>query len=165
MHLPWQPPKKLKNLLFSLFPPHDSIAGGLELCGFNGQFTLGNCFLPGLADAAEAYEENGDHVNKNFWANSIPFHDCGNGDFLAIYTGNDCPTGTFPVAYLDHDGGEYSSVISPDFDTFLDVWERLYYVEPGLILGREFYDEQTGYINPIAKRKEDLDKFWTAACS
>jgi hypothetical protein len=80
----------------------------------------------------------------------------GNGDFIALYDGGNLKGADFPVVYLDHDGCGETKLLAPSFDEFLNAWEKLYYIQAGLLRGY-FTDPVRGTINPESPKKACLD--------
>src|SRR5581483_4217019 len=95
----WEPPPgRLQDRLSELFPSNDFIFGGASLCD-SRQLEDGEL---GCRDLGEAYQKRFPEDAK-LWVNSVPFHECGNGDCIALYVGDDRERNEFPVVYLDHD--------------------------------------------------------------
>jgi hypothetical protein len=119
------------------------------------------CNEKGCYDTGEALEAHYPE-DARVWLNSVPFHEQGNGDYLALYVGADWSGKEYPVVYLDHDGCGFSRVLSASFDEFLQVWEELDYVHAFFL--REFFvDPVTGHINPNSPKKKKLKALFKEA--
>jgi SMI1-KNR4 cell-wall len=147
----WEPPGELQGRLQELFPSNTFIFGGASLCD-SSRFETNE---RGCFDTAEALEKRLPEEAR-LWANSVPFHECGNGDFVGLYVGNDRQGDAFPVVYLDHDGCGASEVLAPNFEEFLIAWEELNYIH-GFFLREYFFNPIRGSINPNSPKKADLD--------
>jgi len=115
----------------------------------------------GCWDTGEPYEMRYPEAAR-LWTNSVPFHACGNGDYIGLYVGDDKRGDEFPVVYLDHDGSGGSGLLSPNFDQFLADWEKLRYIH-GSFLGRFFLNPIRGSINPDSPKKAALDALFRSA--
>ena len=85
------------------------------------------------------------------WKSALPFAGMDNGDYLALDLRADATDP--PVVYLNHD--DESSVIAPDFVTFLNTWERLCYLGPEHWMLLEFAAAD-GHLDPDSARAAQL---------
>jgi hypothetical protein len=147
----WKPPEELQARLEALFPIKTFIFGGASLCD-SSQFEVNE---RGCRDTAEVLEQVYPE-DARLWFNAVPFHECGNGDYIGLYVGDDRRGDEFPVVYLNHDGYGGSMALAPSFDEFLVAWEELDYVH-GSFLTQFFLDPIAGCINPRSPKKSALD--------
>jgi len=152
----WEPPPDLQHALLELFPSKDFIFGGASLCDID-EFEANErgCFHTGEGHQ-KIYPED-----ARLWMNSVPFHEGGNGDFIALYVGNDRCSADFPVVYLDHDGCGASEVLAPSFDDFLIAWEALYYIH-GSFLTQFFLNPVRGTIDPESPKRAAIADLFRA---
>lgn len=77
-----------------------------------------------------AYIEGDDDISikeRDLWENTVPFSSLGNGDLLSLDMR--CNSINPPVVYLRlSEPG--SRIISPSFTSFLNSWEKMYYIGP-----------------------------------
>ena len=66
-----------------------------------------------------------------------------------------------PVVYLAHD--DDSIIIAPDFDTFLETWERLCCIGPSIWLLEEFINPETGFLDANTTKAVELRKLFGVA--
>jgi hypothetical protein len=142
--------------MLELFPSNDFIFGGASLCD-SGHFEDNEI---GCRDMGQAFD-NQCPGEAQLWVNSVPFHECGNGDCITLYVGDDRRGDEFPVVYLDHDG--YGSfLLAPNFDEFLVAWEELRYIH-GSFLAQFFHNPIRGTINTASPKKAVLDDLFRSA--
>jgi hypothetical protein len=147
----WEPPDELQGHLERLFPSNTFIFGGASLCD-SSQFEINE---KGCMDMAEGFERRYPE-DARLWVNSVPFHEAGNGDYIALYVGDDRRAQDFPVVYLDHDGCGFSGFISNSFDEFLTAWEGLRYIH-GFFLREYYFNPVSGSLNPASPKRAELD--------
>ena len=132
-----------------LFPVLSTISGELDLCKASELVSYQACCL----DWSSAWEP--EHPDRKVWEGAVPFGAIPNGDYLAFKPDlNACEP---PVAYLSHDGGGYSCIISESFDQFLEDWEKIHYVGADICGLAPFLDPKNGYLNPALPAKQEWD--------
>ena len=153
----WDVPEPMLTTLHDVFPIENVLIGGLNLCGIDKM----EYYLQGCLDTADGLESNKRYEDAKMWSNAFPFHNLGTGDYLGIYTGSDWQSSGCPVVLLDHDGCR-SRIISPDFDLFLDTWEKLNYLNP-LTASGNFTNYATGFMRSESRLATALAGFWKQA--
>lgn len=151
----WEPTADFRGRLLELFPSSTFIFGGASLCDSDWfEEHEGGCF-----DMATAYEAT-QPDEARVWANSVPFHPVGNGDYFALCVGGESPNDELPVIYLDHEGNA-AKQLARSFDEFLTAWEQLSYIG-GFFLIDYFLDPFRGMINLASPKKAALDELFRA---
>lgn len=151
-HYVWTPGSISQDQMNSLFPYNGYIYGGAMLCDAQEIAEL----LEECRWAAEGFEEAPEQ--EAYWLHALPFAWIRNGDKLGLdMRQKEKP----PVVYLAHD--DDSKVIAPDFDTFLETWERLCYIGPELWLLEEFINPTTGFLDANTAKAIELRKLFGVA--
>ncbi len=146
----WEPPAEFTGRLQDLFPVKTFIFGGASLCD-STEFATNE---RGCWDTADALA--GDYPeDARLWSESVPFYECGNGDYVALYLGRGRKEDDCPVVYLCHDGYGASRVLAPSFEEFLIQWEQLCYIHPSFLV-QFFLDPVRQCINAKSPKKEGL---------
>ena len=150
----WTPEGISQVQMNALFPGSGYIYGGARLCDAQDLTELlEECQV---AAGSEGFEDAPEQ--EAFWLNALPFAWIRNGDKLGLdMRQKDKP----PVVYLAHD--DDSKVIAPDFDTFLETWERLCYIGPEIWLLKEFINQETGLLDPNSVKAIELRRLFGVA--
>lgn len=148
----WTPEGVSQDQMNVLFPSSGYIYGGARLCDAGDLAEL----LEECRMAAEGFEEAPEQ--EAYWLNALSSAWIRNGDKLGL----DMRQKEKPqVVYLAHD--DDSLVISPDFDTFLETWERLCYIGPEIWLLEEFINPETGFLDANTTKAIELRKLFGVA--
>ncbi len=148
----WTPEGISQSQMNDIFPSSGYIYGGATLCDAQEVAEL----LKECQWAAEGFEEAPEQ--EAYWLNTLPFAWIRNGDKLGLdLRQKEQP----PVIYLAHD--DDSVTIAPDFDTFLETWERLCYIGPEIWLLEEFINPETGFLDANTTKAIELRKLFGVA--
>jgi hypothetical protein len=153
----WEPPRELQSTLERIFPNHTSLFGGPSLCDISWIEER----EMGCLDTADATRELFPE-GARIWANSVPFHAVGNGDYFALYTGPDRENDELPVVFLDHDNCLGTKKLGRTFDDFLSHWEDLHYLDAQFLI-QTFLDPIRGALNTRSPTKVAFDEFLQTA--
>lgn len=149
----YRPSRRVLKQVTKLFSgPIVTILGGGVLCKAREFRAYQEACLDLSEWLLEAHPKDG-----RFWADSVPFIDLLNGDYVALFRGSK----KLPVVYLDHDGNGYSKIIAPGFDEFLLGWEKLHYLNPDSV--RALFVTSAGTIDTTSSKKQMLDKIFEDA--
>ena len=148
----WTPNGISQDQINALFPDNGWIYGGARLCDVQDLAEL----LEECQMVAEGFEEAPEQ--EALWLNALPFAWIRNGDKLGLdMRQKEQP----PVVYLAHD--DDSKVIAPDFDAFLEAWERLCYIGPEIWLLEEFINPETGFLDANTAKATELRRLFGVA--
>jgi hypothetical protein len=142
----WDPPAHLCEQLPEILD--GGVYGGAELCNAEELVGYGrDCH----AWAMETWvaESPDDQV---LWLHATPFAALANGDYLGLDLSKQ--ESDPPVVYLCHD--DQSSLIAPNFASFLLAWETLCYIGPEIWLLDKFRDPGSGYLDSETPEAERL---------
>lgn len=136
----WEFPRDMLPLVDQIFTHEkSSLLGGADLC-VSENFM---CDQTGCFD--HAMDEVIGSCDRDYWLNSMPVLSIGNGDYIALYNGDNQVTPPGSIIYLDHDGCVTGTVLSSSFDQFLLVWESFCYIIPTWMLS--FFDSSGGIMS------------------
>ena len=148
----WTPGSVSQDQMNAIFPSNGYIYGGAVIGDAQDLAEL----LEECRWAAEGFEEAPEQ--EAYWLHALPFAWIRNGDKLGLdLRQKEKP----PVVYLAHD--DDSVVIAPDFDTFLETWERLCYIGPEIWLLNEFINPNNGFLDADMPKAIKLRKLFGVA--